>query len=249
MAGHSKWANIRHRKERQDKKRGAAWSKCSKAIMVAARQGGPDPDSNLALRYAIDEAKYANMPKDTIKRAIDKGAGAQSGENFEEITYEGFGPCGVAVIIDALTDNKNRSVTDIRTIFKKAGCSLGTSGSVAHMFQTRGQIFLNGDIDEDTLMELALEAGAEDVIAPENEGDPWTVLTAAADFLTVKDALENADMNVIEAQIAKLPNDPQVFKGEDVGKLLAFFEALEDCDDVHKVFWNAEFDESDAEGA
>jgi len=244
MAGHSKWANIRHRKDRQDKKRGVMWSKCSKAIMAAARQGGPDPDTNLSLRYAIDEAKYANMPKDTINRAIDKGAGAASGENFEEITYEGFGPCGVAVLIDALTDNKNRTVTDMRTIFKKVGCSIGTAGSVAHMFQTRGQIFLDGDLDEELVMEQALEAGAEDVIAPEGEGDAWTVLTSPTEFQTVKEALEKAELKIIEAQIAKIPNDTQEFTGEDVGKLMAFFEALEDNDDVQKVYWNAVLDES-----
>lgn len=247
MAGHSKWANIRHRKDRQDKKRGVMWSKCSKAIMAAARMGGPDPDTNLSLRYAIDEAKYANMPKDTIQRAIDKGAGAAGGENFEEITYEGFGPCGVAVLIDALTDNKNRTVTDMRTIFKKVGCTIGSSGSVAHMFQTRGQIFLNGSLDEETVMEQALEAGAEDVIAPEGEGDAWTILTAPTEFMAVKDALEKATLEIIEAQIAKIPNDTQAFTGEDVPKLLAFFEALEDNDDVQNVYWNAELDESSME--
>jgi len=247
MAGHSKWANIRHRKDRQDKKKGVMWSKCSKAIMAAARRGGPDPATNTTLRYAIDEAKYANMPKDTIQRAIDKGAGAAGGENFEEITYEGFGPGGVAVLIDALTDNKNRTVTDLRTIFKKVGCSLGSSGSVAHMFQTRGQIFLDGNLGEEAVMEHALEAGAEDVEAPAGEGDAWTVLTAPQDFQTVKDALEAAGLEIIEAQIAKIPNDTQEFTGEQVAKLLAFFEALEDNDDVQKVFWNAELDESSIE--
>ncbi|MBZ0172294.1 MAG: YebC/PmpR family DNA-binding transcriptional regulator, partial [Phycisphaerales bacterium] len=142
MAGHSKWANIKHRKAAVDKKRGKIWSKCSRAIMAAARQGGPDPATNLSLRYAIDEAKAANMPKDTIQRAVDKGSGSTGGENFEEMTYEGYGPGGVAIFIEALTDNRARTAGDVRTIFTKKGGSIGNPGSVAFMFQSKGQIFI-----------------------------------------------------------------------------------------------------------
>ncbi|RMH11618.1 MAG: YebC/PmpR family DNA-binding transcriptional regulator [Planctomycetota bacterium] len=239
MAGHSKWANIRHRKERQDKKKGKIWSKCSKAIMAAARAGGPDPDTNLALRYAIDEAKYANMPKDTIQRAIDKGAGASGGENFEEIVYEGFGPGGVALIIEALTDNKNRTVTDVRQAFKKNGGNLGNTGAVSFMFQTKGQIVLAGKHDENTVMEMALEAGAEDVQPPEGDDGAWVILTEPSDFQQVKEAFEAAGIEIAEAGITKLPNDQQEVRGEDARKLLNLIDALEDSDDVQKVYSNA----------
>src|SRR5690606_25560281 len=182
MAGHSKWANIKHRKAAQDKKRGKIWSKCSKAIMAAARSGGPALDTNLALRYAVDEAKYANMPKDTIQRAIDKGAGNSGGEDFRPVVFEGYGPGSTAMIIEGLTDNNTRTVNEIRSIFNKLGGNLGTTGSVAFMFQTKGRIILDASkYAEDRVMEAALEAGADDVQPPENPGadEPgvWTVLT------------------------------------------------------------------------
>ena len=186
MAGHSKWANIKHHKARVDAKRSKVWSKCSKALMAAARSGGPDPDMNLSLRYAIDEAKYANMPKDTIQRAIQKGAGAGTGDNFENVTYEGYGPAGTAIIVDALTDNRTRTVTDIRTIFKRGGGSMGNSGSVGYLFSTKGRIIIDASkVSEEQIMDLAIEAGAEDVQAPEPDGDEagyWTVLTEATEF-------------------------------------------------------------------
>lgn len=248
MAGHSKWANIRHRKERQDKKKGKIWSKCSKAIMAAARSGGPDPDTNLALRYAIDEAKYANMPKDTIQRAIDKGAGASGGEDWAEVSYEGYGPGGAAVIIDALTDNRNRTITDLRTIFKKVGCTIATTGAVSFQFQTKGQILLEGEYDEEKVMEVALDAGASDVEAPEEAGAAWTILTEPSDFQSVKDALEKAGMKILEARIAKIANDTHALSGEDAKKFVGFLEALEDNDDVQNVFTNADIAE-DVESA
>ena len=186
MAGHSKWANIRHRKERQDNKKGKIWSKCSKAIMAAARAGGPDPDTNLGLRYAIDEAKYANMPKDTIKRAIEKGAGAGAGEDWSEVVYEGYAPGGTAIIVDALTDNKNRTVSEVRNIFNKGGGNLGNSGSVAFLFETKGRILVPADkITEDELMEKALEAGADDQV--EVRGDD------ARKLMNLIEALEDND--------------------------------------------------------
>lgn len=244
MAGHSKWANIRHRKERQDNKKGKIWSKCSKAIMAAARAGGPDPDTNLGLRYAIDEAKYANMPKDTIKRAIEKGAGAGAGEDWSEVVYEGYAPGGTAIIVDALTDNKNRTVSEVRNIFNKGGGNLGNSGSVAFLFETKGRILVPSDkITEDELMEKALEAGADDVQPPEDSTpeDPgfWTVLTSPANFMLVKDTLEAASVPVEDAEVAKIPADQVEVRGDDARKLMNLIEALEDNDDVQKVHTNA----------
>ncbi|MCL4220397.1 MAG: YebC/PmpR family DNA-binding transcriptional regulator [Phycisphaerales bacterium] len=246
MAGHSKWANIKHRKAKQDQKRGKLWTKCSKAIIVAARAGGGDPDTNLALRYAIDEAKYANMPKDTIQRAIDKGAGASGGENFEAVSYEGFGPGGVALIIDGLTDNKTRTVTDVRNAFKKHGGNLGTTGSVSFMFKTKGQIILAGAHDENAIMEKALDAGAEDVQAPEGEDGAWVIITEIGSFQQVKEAFESAGIEIAEAAITKIPNDQQQVGGEEARKLLALIDALEDSDDIQKVYSNADISDEDA---
>ncbi len=248
MAGHSKWANIKHHKARMDAKRSKIWSKCSKALMAAARAGGPDPDMNLSLRYAIDEAKYANMPKDTIQRAIQKGAGAGSGDDFESVTYEGYGPAGTAIIVDALTDNRTRTVTDVRTIFKKAGGTLGNSGSVAYLFSTKGRIIIDASkVNEEQIMDLAIEAGAEDVQAPEAEGDDagfWTVLTEATEFQQVKAAIEEAGIEITEAQIAKIPADMIAVAGEDAKKVFNLLEALEDNDDVQAVATNADIDPS-----
>jgi YebC/PmpR family DNA-binding regulatory protein len=241
VAGHSKWANIKHRKERQDQKRGKMWSKCSRAIMAAARAGGPDPDTNLALRYAIDEAKYVNMPKDTIKRAIDKGAGAAGGENFESMTYEGYGPAGAAVIVDALTDNKNRTVADLRHLFTKSGGNLGNAGCVAYMFDTKGQILVEaGKAEEDSIMEVAIEAGADDVRTPDGDDGYWAILTDVNDFQTVKDALDDAGIEIAEAEIAKIPQATNELAGADARKLLGLIESIEDHDDVQKVFANFE---------
>lgn len=243
MAGHSKWANIRHRKERQDKKKGKIWSKCSRAIIAAARSGGGDPATNLSLRYAIDEAKYANMPKDTIQRAVEKGAGAAGGDNFEAVTYEGYGPNGVAVIVDALTDNRNRTAPDVRSTFAKHGGNLGATGCVGYMFETKGMIRLPASLGEERVMEAALEAGAEDVRAPEPEGDDpgcWTVETGPAEFASVKDALERAGLEVTDAEITKIPGNTVPLEASDARKLMNLVDALEDNDDVQKVYTNAE---------
>jgi len=249
MAGHSKWANIRHRKERQDKKKGKVWSKCSKAIMVAARAGGGDPETNLALRYAIDEAKYANMPKDTIKRAIEKGSGESGGAEFQQLVYEGYGPGGTALIIDALTDNNTRTVGEVRSIFKKGGGSMGNAGTVAFMFATKGQIYIDANkFTEEQVMDAALEAGAEDVQAPEAEGKDkgvWTIVTEPTEFQAVKDELEAASLEIMEAEIIRIPENTVPVGGDDVRKVMNLIDALEDNDDIQKVYSNAEFDEDE----
>ncbi|MDF1869762.1 MAG: YebC/PmpR family DNA-binding transcriptional regulator [Phycisphaerales bacterium] len=246
MAGHSKWSNIKHRKARQDKVKARVWSKCSKAIMVAARSGGPDPDSNLTLRYAIDEAKYANMPKDTIKRAIDKGAGETGGADFQELVYEGYGPGGTALLILSLTDNNTRTVGDVRNMFKKGGGSMGNAGTVAFMFATKGQIIVDANkYGEDAIMEVVLEAGADDVIAPEGDDDDkgaWTIMTEVADFQAVKAALEAADIEIMEAEISRIPDNTVEVKGDDVRKMMNLIESLEELDDIQKVYSNADFD-------
>ena len=249
MAGHSKWANIRHRKERQDKKKGKIWSKCSKAIMVAARAGGGDPETNLALRYAIDEAKYANMPKDTIKRAIEKGSGEAGGAEFQQLIYEGYGPGGTALIIDALTDNNTRTVGEVRSIFKKGGGSMGNAGTVAFMFNIVGQIYIDANTyDEEKVMDAALEAGAEDVQAPEADGDDkgvWTIETVPTEFQRVKDELESAGFEIMEAEITRIPENTVPVGGDDVRKVMNLIDALEDNDDIQKVYSNAEFDQDE----
>jgi len=247
MAGHSKWSNIKHRKAAQDNKKGKIWSKCSKAIMAAARSGGPDPDTNLSLRYAIDEAKYANMPKDTIKRAVDKGAGGTGGADYQELVYEGYGPGGTAVLIIALTDNNTRTVGSVRTIFKKGGGSMGNAGTVAFMFQTKGQIILDANkYDEDTVMNAALEAGAEDVQSPEGDSDDkgvWSIITEVADYQAVKEAIEGSDIEITEAGIVRIPDNTVAVADDDVRKVMNLIDALEDDEDVQKVYTNADFDE------
>jgi YebC/PmpR family DNA-binding regulatory protein len=246
MAGHSKWANIKHRKAAVDKKRGKIWSKISRAIMAAARTGGGDPASNLSLRYAIDEARAANMPKDTIQRAVDKGSGAGGGENFEEITYEGYGPGGVAIFVEALTDNRTRTAGDVRLIFSKKGGNIGNPGSVAFMFQSKGRIFVEaGKTSEDAIMSAALEAGAEDVQEPEGEDGVWTILTEPTAFLAVKEAIAAAGIEIAEAELTKIPDNTAAVSGESARQLLALVELLEDNDDVQKVHHNAEISEDD----
>lgn len=246
MAGHSKWANIKHRKAAVDKKRGKIWSKCSRAIMAAARSGGGDPATNLPLRYAIDEAKAANMPKDTIQRAVDKGSGATGGADFETITYEGYGPNGVAIIIEALTDNRARTAGDVRTVFSKKGGNMGNPGSVAFIFQSKGQIFIDASkADEETLMNTALEAGADDIQEPEGDDGAWTILTDPTDFLSVKEAIEAAGIEIADAELTKIPDNTVDIAGDDARKLLGLIDTLEDNDDVQKVHHNAEIPDED----
>ncbi|MEM7682663.1 MAG: YebC/PmpR family DNA-binding transcriptional regulator [Planctomycetota bacterium] len=238
MAGHSKWANIKHRKGRQDAKRSKLWSKCSRAIIAAAKAGGPDPAANLTLRYAIEDAKSQNMPKDTIEKAVAKGAGAGEGADYEEILYEGYGPAGVAVMLEILTDNRNRTAPEVRKIFEKAGGALGASNSVAFQFERKGELLLEPDAGtEDQVMELALEAGAEDV---ESSDDGHRIVTEPTDFLAVRQALDAADIAPAWAGIRMLPVNTAACSGKDAEKFLRFLDDLEDHDDIQAVHHNAE---------
>ncbi len=243
MAGHSKWANIKHRKGRQDAKRSKIWSKCSRAIIVAAKMGGPDPDANLALRYAIDEAKSQNMPKDTIEKAIAKGSGKTEGDNYESVVYEGYGAGGVAIMLDCLTDNKNRTVPELRKIFEKHGGNLGASGCVAYNFQSKGQLFVaKQGADEEKLMSVALEAGAEDIA---DADESWEVTCEPSDYLAVREAIETAGFSIESAGVTMIPQTTVSCTGKDAEKVMRLIEALEDHDDVQKV--HANFDIPDEE--
>ena len=233
MAGHSKWANIKHRKARQDAKRGKAWSKCSRAIIMAARSGGGDPSANLTLRYAIDEAKAENMPKDTIQNAIKKGTGELEGVNYEGIVYEGYGPAGVAVMLDILTDNRNRTAGEIRKLFERGGGNLGSAGCVSYLFHRKGELYVAKEAaTEERIMEVALEAGAEDVVADE---DTWQIVCEPGQFLKVRQAVEKAGLAVRSAEWAQSPSTTVSVAGDDARKLLNLMEVLEDHDDVQKV--------------
>jgi YebC/PmpR family DNA-binding regulatory protein len=236
MAGHSHWSNIRHKKAKTDSRRGKVWGKCAKAIMVAARHGLPDPAANLALRYAVEEAKAANMPRDTIERAIKKGSGEIGGEDWQEIRYEAFGPGGVALIIDALTNNRTRTVGDVRMFLTKYGGNLAATNGVSYMFEQKGRITLDGDAaTEDQLMTIAIEAGAEDVAL---EDDVWTVLTSPADYIAVKEAIDKSKLKIESAELAMLPTMFTELAGDNLAKCVKMIEALEDNDDVQKVYTN-----------
>ncbi len=238
MAGHSHWANIKHKKAKTDAKRGKVWGKCAKAIMVAAKHGGSDPAANLSLRYAIEEAKAANMPRDTIERAAKKGAGELGTVDFVSVRYEGYGVGGVAVIVDALTDNRTRTVGEVRLAFTKYGGNVGATGCVGYMFDARGRITIEeGDVAEDALMEVAINAGAEDVSL---EDELWTVICAPEDFITVKEAIEKAGIKIDSAELTMIPNVLTEAHGPDVARVVKLIDALEDNDDVQKVYTNLE---------
>lgn len=242
MAGHNKWSKIKHRKAAVEKKKTKVWTKVAKALMVAAKHGGPDPDSNLSLRYAIDEARYANMPRDTIERAIKKGAGEKGGSDWETVRYEGYGPGGVAVVVDALTDNRTRTITDVRLAFSTNGGNVGASGCVAYMFLSRGQIVIGGEgVSGEKLMEAAIEAGATDVGEPEGPEGVWVISTEVADFQRVKDALEKAGFAIEQAELALIPETRVAVQGEQAESNASLIEELEDLDDVQKVWSNADF--------
>ena len=237
MAGHSKWANIQHRKGRQDEKRGKAWTRVIREIMVAARQGGGDLSANPRLRLAVEKAKAVNLPADTVKRNIDKATGNLEGANYEEIRYEGYGIGGAAIIVDTMTDNRVRTVADVRHAFSKHGGNMGTEGSVAFQFKHCGQMIFAPGTSEDKLMEVALDAGAEDVIT----GDDGSieVLTAYADFEAVKNALEAAGLKPEVAEVTMRPENTIELDGDDAAKMQKLLDVLEDLDDVQDVFHNA----------
>ncbi len=241
MAGHSKWANIQHRKGRQDEKRQRIWTRVVREIMVAARTGGGDVSANPRLRLAIEKAKAANMPADTIKRNVDKATGNLEGVSYEEIRYEGYGIGGAAVIVDTMTDNRVRTVAEMRHAFSKHGGNLGTEGSVAFQFKNCGQLIFAPGTDEDKVMEVALEAGAEDVITDE-EG-AIEVLTAPADFEAVKNALETAGLVADMAEVTMRAENTITLTGEDAAKMQKLLDILEDLDDVQNVFHNADIEE------
>ena len=238
MSGHSHWAGIKHKKGLQDAKRGKEFSKIGRLIMAAARAGGGDPDGNVKLRYAIDKAKAANMPKETIERAILKGTGQLEGQALEELVYEGYAGNGVAVMVEVLTDNKNRTASELRKLFDVHGGNLAGSGAVAWMFQTKGMIRIRKDaIGEDQLMELAIEAGAEDV---RTTPDTYEVTCAPADFTAVKNALTARGLTLESAEITKIPQNTVTLDDNAARKVLKFMEELEDHDDVQNVYANFE---------
>ena len=237
MAGHSKWANIQHRKGRQDAKRGKVFTRLIKEITVAARMGGGDPDMNPRLRLAVDKATEHNMPKDNIERAIKRGTGGLDGANYESIRYEGYGPAGAAVIVDTLTDNRTRTVAEVRHAFSKYGGNMGSEGSVAFLFTHCGQLLYAPGTDEDKLMEAALEAGAQDVVA--NDDGSLEVLTGPNDFSAVKAALEKAGFKAELAEVTMKPTTETDVSGEDSAKMHKLLDALESLDDVQEVYTTA----------
>ncbi len=240
MSGHNKWSTIKHKKGALDAKRGKLWTKILKEITVAAKLGGGDINANPRLRLAVDQAKAANMPKDNFERAIKKGTGELEGVTYEEVSYEGYGPGGVAILIEAMTDNKNRTTPEVRSYFAKFGGDLGAMGSVAYLFSKQGQIVLEGDLAEDKVMEVALEAGADDVAL---DGDAWVIKTAPESYQAVKDAVDAAGLPVIEAKLIMAPST-SVQLGEDKLKsFLKLIDLLEDNDDVQNVWHNAEYDD------
>jgi len=238
VAGHSKWANIQHRKGRQDEKRGKIWTRIIREIMVAARQGGGDIAANPRLRLAVDKAKAANMPADNIKRNIDKATGNLEGVTYEEIRYEGYGIGGAAIIVDTMTDNRVRTVAEVRHAFSKHGGNMGTEGSVAFQFKHVGQLIFAPGTDEDKVMEVALEAGAEDVIT-DDEG-AIEVLTAPGDFEAVKDALAAAGLEPELAEVTMRAENTVALEGDDAARMQKLLDVIEDLDDVQEVYHNAE---------
>jgi YebC/PmpR family DNA-binding regulatory protein len=241
MAGHSKWANIQHRKGRQDEKRGKAWTRVIREIMVAARQGGGDPSANPRLRLAIEKAKAVNLPADTVKRNIDKATGNLEGVNYEEIRYEGYGIGGAAIIVDCMTDNRVRTVAEVRHAFSKHGGNLGTEGSVAFQFKHCGQLVFAPGTPEDALMEAALEAGADDVVT--HDDGSLEVLTPPADFEGVKAALEAKGLKPEVAEVTMRAENAIALQGDDAQRMQKLLDVIEDLDDVQAVFHNAEIAE------
>ena len=242
MAGHSKWANIQHRKNRQDAKRGSLWTKIIREVTVAARDGGADPDMNPRLRLALDKARLGNVPKDRLQAAIARGSGKLEGVNYEEIRYEGYGIGGAAVIVDCLTDNRTRTVADVRHAFAKHGGNLGTDGSVAFLFKHCGQLVFAPGTSEEKLLDAALEAGAEDVVT--NDDGSIEVVTGPHDFPGVKAALEKAGFKADVADVTMKPATEIALAGDDAVRMQKLLDALESLDDVQEVYTTAAMDEA-----
>ncbi|MHB8158934.1 MAG: YebC/PmpR family DNA-binding transcriptional regulator [Thermoleophilia bacterium] len=241
MSGHSKWSSIKHKKGAADAKRGQLFSKLSRAITVAARESGGDPTANATLATAIQKAKDNSMPKDNIERAIAKGAGAGDGETYETIIYEGYGPNGVAVLVEAMTDNRNRTAAEVRNIFNRTSGKLGETGTVAWIFERKGSIVVEASAtDEDTLMTAAIDAGAEDVSQDENT---YEIVTDPVDFMAVRGALEEAGIAFTSAELAMLPKTTVQLEQSDAKKMLRLMDALEECDDVQEVHANFDISE------
>jgi len=238
MAGHSKWANIQHRKGAQDKKRGKLFTKLIREITVAARAGGGDPDANPRLRLAIDKAKAQSMPKDNIERAVKRGSGELDGSDYEEILYEGYGPGGVAVMVNCLTDNRNRTVADVRHAFTKFGGNLGADGSVAYLFNSVGLVSYSTGVDEDQLMEVAIDAGAEDVIS--NDDGSVDVLTDPSEFDVLKAKLESIGLVPELAEVTMRASVSATLGEKEASSMMKLMEMLEDLDDVQNIYSNAE---------
>jgi len=241
MAGHSKWANIKHKKERQDAKKGKVFTKIIKELTVAAREGGADPEANPRLRLAIDKAISVNMPKSNIERAIDKGSGSMEGVDYISLRYEGYGVAGAALIVDCLTDNKTRTVADVRHAFTKNDGNLGTDGCVAYQFKNQGYLLFAPGTNEEKLMELALESGAEDVV--QNEDGSLEIVTSPQDFSRVKKALDDAGFNAEEAAVTLRAENEVFLSGEEGQKMQRLINALEDLDDVQEVYTSAVIEE------
>lgn len=237
MAGHSKWANIKHRKAAQDAKRGKIFTKLIRELTVSAKVGGGNPADNPRLRAAVDKALGANMTRDTIDRAIARGAGSNDADNMEELTYEGYGAGGVAVLVEAMTDNRNRTVGEVRHAFGKCGGNLGTDGSVAYLFTRRGQLSFAAGVDEDALMEAALESGAEDVVG--NDDGSFDVFTSFEEFGAVRDALESAGFAPESAEVTMVPSTQAELDLDTAQKVIKLIDMLEDLDDVQNVYSNA----------
>jgi len=242
MAGHSKWANIKHRKARQDAVKGKAWSKCSRAIMVAVKNGGSDPETNLTLRYAIEDAKSVNMAKDTIEKAIKKASGeGEEGVTYEEVRYEGYGSGGVAIIVDVLTDNVNRTAPEMRKLFENGNGNLAKPGSVAFGFASKGVVLIEeSHANEDHLMDEALEAGASDVVLADGI---WEVTCEPQDYLTLRQAIESANISMVSSEVTMVPTSLVECDAVLGAKILRMIESFEDHDDVQNVYTNAEIPE------
>ena len=241
MAGHSKWANIKHRKAAQDAKRGKIFTKLIRELTVSAKEGGGSIEDNPRLRAAVDKALGANMKKDTIEKAIQRGAGGAEGDNYDELTYEGYGPNGVAILVECMTDNVNRTVSQVRAAFTKHGGNLGTNGSVSYLFDKKGQISFEPGADEDQIMEVALEAGADDIVT--NDDGSIDVFTSIAEFMDVKQALVEAGFEPVHAETGMIPSTTVALDLDGGQKALKLLDALEDLDDTQNVFHNADIPE------